>query len=1195
MHGEDIEMFLKRLDIIGFKSFADRIGVDFVPGVTAVVGPNGSGKSNITDAIRWVLGEQSAKSLRGSKMEDIIFAGSDTRKALNFAEVSLTLDNQDQGIGLDYNEVSVTRRVSRSGDSEFFINKQSCRLKDIIDLFMDSGLGREAFSIISQGKVEEILNSKAEDRRTIFEEAAGVLKYKNRKKKAEVKLFETQDNLNRVNDILHELESQVEPLKIQASMAKDFLEKKEELEKIEVALTVFEIEDLHQKWENLSKQLEGHQQEELKLSADLQVKEAKIVETRDRISALDESITDLQNVLLHASEELEKLEGRKEVLKERKKNAAQNKEQLKTTILELTDRISQLETSREMQTESVKVLSEQVQSLQAKLKDKQAKLQLFSENIEEKIDSLKSEYIDLLNQQAGAKNELKYIDQQLEQQDRKSSRLDTENTKYIQERQLAQAKMEEIQSALAAIQKHLDEQVSTFRDQQRKLERVKNNYEKQEKMLYQAYQLLQQAKSRKEMLEEMEEDYSGFFQGVKEVLKARDHKLKGIEGAVAELVTVPKEYETALETALGGALQHIVVDNEQNARAAIQYLKQNSFGRATFLPLSVIKGRPLSAAQLAAIQNHPSLVGPAASLVKFESRYAEVMNNLLGNVVITKDLKGANELAKILQYRCRLVTLEGDIVNPGGSMTGGAVKQKTSSLLTRKGELEDLKAKLVIMEEKTANLEKTVKALKEEVQLSEQELDELRKNGEDLRLNEQAVKGELREAELGVKNINERLAIYDLEKGQFTDEKNGLMNRKEELSKALEQYGVNVAELDAQIVKLTEQKTSDLTSKETLTNEINDLKVEFASKNEQFTHAKERLTMTATDLEETEKKLAIYSEDLSLLSSEMTNSSSGEEQLEEAAKRKQQDKEATLQLITTRRQERLSLVDVLDDLEIEAKELKRLHKGMIVVLKDEEVKINRLDVDLENRLTHLREEYLLSYEGAKDQYPLTIPVEDARKKVKLIKLAIEELGNVNLGAIEEYERVSERYEFLNEQKSDLQEAKDTLYQVIEEMDIEMKKRFEHTFNGIREHFEPTFRALFGGGRADLVLTVPEDLLNTGVEIVAQPPGKKLQNLGLLSGGERALTAIALLFSILKVRPVPFCILDEVEAALDEANVYRFSQYLKRYSRETQFIVITHRKGTMEEADVLYGVTMQESGVSKLVSVRLEDTKELVET
>ncbi|ETI66929.1 chromosome segregation protein SMC [Neobacillus vireti] len=1188
-------MFLKRLDIIGFKSFADRISVDFVRGVTAVVGPNGSGKSNITDAIRWVLGEQSAKSLRGSKMEDIIFSGSDTRKALNIAEVTLTLDNQDQGLAIDYNEVSVTRRVSRSGDSEFSINKQPCRLKDIIDLFMDSGLGREAFSIISQGKVEEILNSKAEDRRTIFEEAAGVLKYKNRKKKAELKLFETQDNLNRVNDILHELESQVEPLKIQASMAKDFLEKKEALEKIEVALTVYEVEDLHKKWENLSNQLEEHQEEELKLSTLLQVKEAKIVETRDQIAAIDESITDLQNVLLFASEELEKLEGRKEVLKERKKNAAQNKEQLKTNISDLTERISKLKKTQEMHAESVKDLGGQVKVLQASLKEKQEKLLLFSENIDEKIESLKSEYIELLNEQAGAKNEVKYIEQQLEQQERKNARLDAENEKYLQERQLAQSKKVEIQSGLEASQEKLANQVVTFREQQRKLETVKDNYQKQEKTLYQAYQLLQQAKSRKEMLEELEEDYSGFFQGVKEVLKARGNKLKGIEGAVAELVTVPKKYEAALETAFGGALQHIVVDNEQNARSAIQFLKQNSFGRATFLPLNVMKGRPLSPAQLSSIQNHPALIGPAVSLVKFEQKYVEVINNLLGNVVITSDLKGANELAKILQYRVRLVTLDGDIVNPGGSMTGGAVKQKTSSLLSRKGELEDLKAKLVIMEEKTAGLEQIVKSLKEEVQIAEARLEEIRKNGEELRLNEQAIKGDLREAELGEKNINDRLAIYDLEKGQLIDEQAALLKRKLELREALETYTGTIAQLDGQIIKLTEQKTNDLTSKETLTSEINDLKVEFASKNEQFLHTKERFTLIKNDLDESEQKLADYSEDLNLLTSEMTNSSSGEEQLEAAAITKQQDKEATLQLITARRQERLQLQGALEDTELEAKELKRLHKGMIVGLKDEEVKINRLDVELENRLAHLREEYLLSFEGAKEQYPLTIPPEEAKRKVKLIKLAIDELGSVNLGAIEEYDRVSERYQFLNEQKTDLQEAKDTLHQVIEEMDTEMKKRFEQTFTGIRGYFEPTFRALFGGGKADLVLTVPEDLLNTGVEIVAQPPGKKLQNLGLLSGGERALTAIALLFSILKVRPVPFCILDEVEAALDEANVQRFSQYLKRYSEETQFIVITHRKGTMEEADVLYGVTMKESGVSKLVSVRLEDTKELVET
>jgi chromosome segregation protein len=1188
-------MFLKRLDVIGFKSFADRIGVDFVQGVTAVVGPNGSGKSNITDAIRWVLGEQSAKSLRGSKMEDIIFAGSDTRKPLNYAEVTLTLDNQDEGLAIDYNEVSVTRRVTRSGDSEYLINKQPCRLKDIIDLFMDSGLGREAFSIISQGKVEEILNSKAEDRRTIFEEAAGVLKYKNRKKKAEAKLLETQDNLNRVNDILHELEGQVEPLKIQASMAKDYLEKKEELEKIEVALTVYDIEDLHQRWTNLSRQLEEHQKEEIKLSAQLQVKEAKIEETRDHIAALDESITDLQNVLLYASEELEKLEGRKEVLKERKKNATQNRAQLEKSVTELADKISQLKTNRDIQSELVNKLTQQVDFLQDQLKEKQEKLALFTENIDEKIESLKSEYIELLNDQAGAKNELKFIDQQLEQQVAKSSRLDSENVRFIEERQKAQKKMLQIQSALEEVQNKLSNQVTTFREKQRKLENGKNNYQKQEKTLYQAYQILQQAKSRKEMLEEMEEDYSGFFQGVKEVLKARGKKLQGIEGAVAELVTVPKEYETALETALGGALQHIVVDNEQNARMAITFLKQNSFGRATFLPLNVIKGRLLSSSQRASIQNHPSLVGSAVDLVSFDSKYADVISNLLGNVVITKDLKGANELAKILQYRCRLVTLDGDIVNPGGSMTGGAQKQKTSSLLTRKGELEELKEKLIVMSEKTSSLESLVKSLKQEVKIQEQELEDMRKFGEILRQDEQMLKGDLREAEFEAKNINDRLTMYDLEKGQFVEEQKTLTKRKNELFEAMDSFKQKVASLDKQIAKFTEQKTNDISSKETLTKEITDLKVEYAAKNEQFVNTKERFALIVQELTESEERHALYTEDLMLLTSEMEGSTSGEEQLEVAAKRKQQDKEETIALISSRRQERLHMHSALEDAELEAKEKKRLHKGMVEVLKDEEVKINRLDVELENKLAHLREEYLLSFEGAKEQYPLTMPLEEARKKVKLIKLAIDELGSVNIGAIEEYERISERYLFLSEQKNDLQEAKDTLYQVIDEMDIEMKKRFEQTFTGIREHFEPVFRALFGGGRADLKLTNPEDLLNTGVEIVAQPPGKKLQNLGLLSGGERALTAIALLFAILKVRPVPFCILDEVEAALDEANVFRFSQYLKRFSAETQFIVITHRKGTMEEADVLYGVTMQESGVSKLVSVRLEETKELVET
>jgi len=1188
-------LFLKRLDVVGFKSFAERISVEFVPGVTAVVGPNGSGKSNITDSIRWVLGEQSAKSLRGAKMEDIIFAGSDSRKPLNFAEVTLTLDNEDQSLPLDYNEVSVTRRVYRSGDSEYLINKQNCRLKDIVDLFMDSGLGREAFSIISQGRVEEILNSKPEDRRTIFEEAAGVLKYKSRKKKAESKLFETQENLNRVTDIIHELEGQVEPLKIQASIAKDYLQQKEELEQIEVALTAYEIEDLHGRWEQLSRQLEQHKEDEIKQSAVLQKKEAEIEKMRDQLAALDESVSDLQNVLLHASEELEKLEGRREVLKERKKNASQNKGQLEKNIEELTSSVSLLENQKAEYEKSVSVLTAEASALQKELHLKQEQLKLYSEDVEHKIDSIKSDYIEVLNEQAGAKNEKIYIEQQLQQQAAKGSRLDNDNDRFVSIRDEINERKAEIEKKVASSQQELEEQARIFFEEQKKLESLRNNYEKQEKTLYQAYQYLQQAKSKKEMLEEMEEDYSGFFQGVKEVLKARDTRLHGIEGAIAELIHVPKQYETAIETALGGAMQHIVVQNEENARAAIQFLKQKSFGRATFLPLSIIKGKYLASSQLALLAGNSAYIGTAADLIQFDQKYAEVVKNLLGNVVIARDLKGANEIAKMLQYRSRIVTLDGDVVNPGGSMTGGAVKQKSSSLLSRKGELEDLTNKLADMEEKTSLLESKVKSLKAETQNSEIRLEELRKAGEELRFKQQSLKGDLREVELEQKNINERLSVYDSEKTQLDSDKEKLESRLIELDGLLVKFHQDLVQFDKEIERLTKLKNSNSTSKDSLISEISDLKINLASKKEQLSHVKEKLDSAVLQSEEQSRKLDILKEDLSLLSSEMTDSSSGETQLEEAAKRKLQDKNETLKLISSRRNERLELQNKLEDQELESKELRRLLKGINEVLKDEEVKLNRLDVELDNKLAHLREEYLLSYEAAKEQYPLTIPADEARRKVKLIKMAIEELGTVNLGAIEEYDRVSERYEFLLEQKNDLQEAKDTLFLVIDEMDHEMKKRFEQTFTAIRSHFESVFQALFGGGRADLRLTQPDDLLNTGVEIVAQPPGKKLQNLGLLSGGERALTAIALLFSILKVRPVPFCILDEVEAALDEANVYRFAQYLKKYREETQFIVITHRKGTMEEADVLYGVTMQESGVSKLVSVRLEDSKELVKS
>jgi chromosome segregation protein len=1186
-------VFLKRLDIVGFKSFAERIAVDFVPGVTAVVGPNGSGKSNITDAIRWVLGEQSAKSLRGSKMEDIIFAGSDSRKPLNFAEVTLTLDNEDQSLPVEYNEVSVTRRVFRSGDSEFLLNKQACRLKDIVDLFMDSGLGREAFSIISQGKVEEILNSKPEDRRTIFEEAAGVLKYKLRKKKAEGKLTETEDNLNRVNDILFELEGQIEPLKIQASMAKDFLEQKEALEKVEVAVTVFEIEELHAKWTAFSKTVEEHKQNEVELSARLHEKEGKLEELRQQSMKLDESINDLQNVLLSTSEELEKLEGRKEVLKERKKNASQNKEQIQSNITELTSKVENLTKQKQEVQDQAKILKKEAETIKQQLKEKQAQLSLLSENIEQKIEELKSEYIEILNEQAAAKNELNFLEQQLDQQGARNTREEKNNEIYIMEREEIKKRRLEIVQALANIQDEMETQVHLYRNEQQQVEGLKKAYEKQEKALYQAYQYLQQTKSRKQMLEEMEEGFAGFFQGVKEVLKARGKKLQGVEGAIAELIVVPSDYEVAIETALGGSMQHVVVRNEQDGRNAIQYLKQNHFGRATFLPMSVIKGKELALNQLRLIENHPAFVGVASNLISFNPMYSEIVKNVLGLVIVTKDLKGAGEMAKLLQYRCRFVTLDGDVVNSGGSMTGGALKKNSSSLLSRKSELDELKERLADMEIKTSKLETLVKQLKNDLAAKELDFESLRKKGESLRLKEQAIKGELRETELQEKNMNERLSLYDLNKKEFIEENVKICDRRTSLEALLVQLKENILTLENDIQKLNEKKNTQTLSKDTLLAETSELKVLLAAKNEQVNYTNEKLSTTHFELEENSNRLQFYQEDLQLLSSEMSESSSGEVKLAEAAKDKLRKKMETLDLISSRREDRSNIQASLENLDLETKELKRQHKGMSAILQDEEVQLNRLDVELDNKLAHLREEYLLSFEGAKEEFPLTIPIDDARKKVKLIRLALEELGTVNFGAIEEYERVSERYEFLLEQKTDLNEAKDTLFQIIDEMDVEMKRRFQETFDSIRFHFESVFQELFGGGRADLRLTNPEDILETGVDIVAQPPGKKLQNLSLLSGGERALTAIALLFSILKVRPVPFCILDEVEAALDEANVYRFSQYLKRYSGESQFIVITHRKGTMEEADVLYGVTMQESGVSKLVSVRLEDTHELV--
>ncbi|MGG0174525.1 chromosome segregation protein SMC [Gottfriedia acidiceleris] len=1186
-------MFLKRLDIIGFKSFAQRVTIDFVKGVTAVVGPNGSGKSNITDAIRWVLGEQSVKSLRGAKMEDIIFAGSDGRKPLNYAEVTLTLDNEDQQLPLEYSEVSVTRRVYRSGDSDFYINKQSCRLKDIVDLFMDSGLGREAFSIISQGKVEEILSSKPEERRGIFEEAAGVLKYKNRKKKAEAKLFETQENLNRVDDILFELSSQIEPLRMQASIAKEYIEHRDELEKVEAALLVYEIESLHQKWEELKLEIAQNSDLEIALSTEISTEESKQHELQEKLNALDESIDQLQQVLLSVTKNLEKYEGQKELMKERKRNTSTQSEQLRKQVDEVTEQINETTKLIEAEKEQEKLSRQNVNKTKTNIVEIQNEITSYEGDIEEQIELIKSDYIELLNNQASIKNEKTMLEKQSQQYSVKSSRLDLENEKYIRQREQLQNRKTE----LLTEKEHFD---LTFKELNEKFETLNKQHDEtsivlkeKEELLNKAYQFIQQTKSRKETLEELQEDFAGFNQGVKEILKARGTRLEGIKGAIAELITTNKQYEIAIEIALGAATQQIVVENDEHARRAIQFLKQQRLGRATFLPMNIVKARFVPVNVIEGLKRNPSFIGVASSLVSYSSEYEQVIQNLLGTVLIAQDLKGANELAKLVGHRYRFVTLEGDVVNPGGAMTGGAVRTTNSSLIGRQRELEEITVKLKDMQEKTNSLESEVQILKATNLESSSKAQTLNDEIQKVKQLIVSIMEQLKSIEFEEKNINDALAIYDLEMGSSASDLLKVKDRLEELSTLDANVKNEIISKEQKINELTERKLNQKEIKDELQSKLTSLKISLAQEEQKLSYSNERIRQFEENSIKQKQILEETKEKIIFLSSELMTNENGKEELEKIISDTRIEFSKTTEIISKRREQRIAYQTELEDYVQSLREKQRQYKSLSDLLKQQEVNSNRLDVELENRLEQLNVKYMTTYEAAKMKYTLEMTVDDARKRVKLLKRSIEDLGTVNIGAIDEYERVSERHDFLQEQRTDLNEAKITLYNVISEMDEEMTKRFETSFSAIREKFQVVFTQLFGGGRADLVLTDEENLLLTGVDIVAQPPGKKLQNLGLLSGGERALTAIALLFAILQVRPVPFCVLDEVEAALDEANVARFAKFLKYFSEQTQFIVITHRKGTMEECDVLYGVTMQEYGVSTLVSVRLDEGEALL--
>ncbi|WP_067838670.1 chromosome segregation protein SMC [Amphibacillus sediminis] len=1188
-------MYLKRLESVGFKSFAERISVDFVPGVTAVVGPNGSGKSNVTDAIRWVLGEQSAKSLRGSKMEDIIFQGSDTRKPLNVAEVTLVLDNEARTLPIDYHEVSVTRRVYRSGDSEFFLNKQPCRLKDIIDLFLDSGLGREAFSIISQGKVEEILSSKAEERRTIFEEAAGVLKYKNRKKKAEYKLAETQENLNRVEDIIYEIEGQLDPLEQQSSIAKDYLSKKEQLTQTEIALLNAEIVELHDQWQAHLTEIEQLKEKEQQFSVQLQKEGAKVEEEEVQLEQIDQAIEADQQQLLHITESLEKLTGEKNVLLERAKYTAENKEKLEQDLSGLQDNRLALQQQVAKEVGKLSDINQEKTKTEQLLKQAKEQLKVDVDTIEREIESRKADYIELLNDQATTKHSIQAITQQLKQLDERFTVFKEKREDQSEEHERLIAK--EQQLLLEAEQcsdntKQLEDQLEAKQNQ---LAIGEQDLADMRIKLEQGNRHIDKISSRKEMLEEMKDEFQGFFQGVKAVLKARDHnKLERVHGALIELIKIPTQYTAALETALGGQAQHVIVEDERDGRAAIQFLKETSQGRATFLPLKTMKPKTLPLSLIRKIEGHSGFVTLANQAVEVNSIYQVIIDYLLGHTIIAKTLKDANQIAALTERRYRVVTLEGDVVNPGGSMTGGARKSSGQSLFTRDQELDNLAKKLAEYQERATRFTEKIEQQEQHVFALRTDIKALTNQIQEQQDQFHQVNSQLQACRIRLKHYTDQLHVFEQDQLQVQAERDQLESKKAEHEALLAQLAHSIEQTQDQVEQLNVQKQDFDQNQAQLRAQAQSLEISWAEQKKELTHQDEKVTQLKHQLTEVETSVSKLKQELAEIE-QLEKGISQIDQLDEKLLLYQEEKEQVTLSIQDKRKQRLQLTTLLTEREDSLKTVRNQRQAIIEQRQNIEVKANRLDVELENRLTHLQEEYEMSFEKAQQLYPKAEDIKQARQEVKLIKRAISELGTINLGAIDEYNRIKERHQFLAEQQQDLIEAKETLYAVISEMDQEMERRFHDTFAQIKEEFSTVFRQLFGGGHAALTLTDPQQLLTTGVEIKAQPPGKKAQQLALLSGGERALTAIALLFAILRVRPVPFCVLDEVEAALDDANVDRFSRYLKEYSKQTQFIVITHRKGTMEGADVLYGVTMQESGVSRFVSVKLEETEALIES
>lgn len=1187
-------MYLKSVELQGFKSFADKIYLDFNPGITAIVGPNGSGKSNISDAIRWVMGEQSIKSLRGSRMEDVIFSGTEVRKPQGFAEVSLVLDNAEHIFPVDYEEVTVTRRVYRSGEGEYFINKNACRLKDIHELFMDTGLGREGYSIVGQGKIDEILSNKSEDRRRIFEEAAGITKYKYRKNDAEKKLERTRENLTRVTDIMTELEGQIEPLRHQSEKAKKYLNLRDELKTIEVNASVVSIEKFREDLKMAEKEYDA-------VSESISSLQQETRETENEINKLYSDIADFDK----ESEELRLAREETQVQSSAGSNSinlslaniehfGENIERIKQEIQKCQNGMEQLDgliegyniSLEKLNTEG-KEISVRKQALEKELEDTNS---IFAEK-SENVENIKSSVIDKTSEITSLQSKVANYNILIENFGSQRENAEAVLAKQKDGFEVLLLNNKKLKESLAIVKKELTDCRTKEEELSQRHKYISSKLAQMMEKKNHTLSELSRRNSKKSVLEDMENDFEGYNRSVKSVMTAHS---KGalqnykIYGPLSNLVSTDKRYVTAIEVAMASVSQNIVTENEQDAKSAIKYLKDNRLGRATFMPVSTVKSRNIDVSAASKMQG---FIAVAKELVEYDRQYDGVVGNVLGATVVADNIDNAIAMAAKCGHKFRIVTLDGEVMQAGGAMTGGSTG-KNSGFLSRKTEIETLEAEIKQMKAELDALEKEYKESSKVLETATDEVENARKllmvkNEEYVSLKaecehsdkhlseaEESREGLIRDIEIvdsRTKEINEdidlcRAKIDELEKDIET-----LRKDAEGKSDETEEILAKIQGLQEQILNVTIEENAKL----------KDIELQ----NERLANVVSEKSDIFAEIEEKTGQIASFNQKIAEINEEIEKS---REKLNELGNQSVD--------IDKRIEELSNMRKDADNKIREMQEATKDTRDKLFALGQQKVKAEakktNIETDLDGIFTHLWEEYELTYsEALKVCSGEEINLTEANREIAELKSKIKALGNINIDAIEEYKNVKERFDFLTAQTQDLEKAKAELEGLIDEMQDIMKKQFSKQFAIISKNFNSVFRELFGGGQANLSLADPDDVLESGVEIEAQPPGKKLQSLTLLSGGEKAFTAIALLFAILKVRPTPFCILDEIEAALDDVNVYRYADYLKKYSNKTQFIVVTHRRGTMEAANILYGVTMQEKGISKLLSLNIDEVTE----